>query len=696
MPEPPNKNKILNHGLAPEKQMFRRQQYQLRNGIYIDACDIKLEHWKSFTEKEQTFISDEEWRKRFDGEWYWINDMPIFITGYHYFMLNYWHIQKRLMPDFRENNWALWHLIGHLRGRPDCFGLLIMKGRRKTVTTMVNCYTFDECTRYESQRAGMINKTKTDAYKNNLSRINLAMNLMPPFFNPIRRQNYPKENIEFMPPDEKTSAKQLREGIVRKEVGEVLHSTIMLGPTVSTAFDGDELTVFAADEPGKWKDQDPNDVWDVHKLALMDGGNKAGFGFMYSSVEEITEAQLAKIGHLWDSAKPEPGGEFISENWLARYAEPFHLGYDGKFKGMPCIDPFGFSRHELAIERRQRILAPLIKAKKSRAIANMKRKMPMDIDEMLSPSADKCSFNIEYLTAWHKILTNRIIENPSLGPVRGTFNGHPSTGDCRFMPRPDIDSNDFDHPEAQVYISSMPTQDERNNWRKTPTGIRLPGNPHLYSIGVDTFDHEIDPKTYGGRLSDGAFSVKRLFNLTADHALLDPETGLPPNEPGSKGYLGEGMWSNRVVCRYSFRDADPDAFAEKVFQAAVFYGAVVHVESTKPGRIRAYAKQHGLEGYLYFANPTAEAGWSGADKVQSAYFDLLSILVENYVRAQTDPAVLQTLMKMERKNMKKHDLGVAIGLSDLGGTIPYTPPPDPAKQKKIIVHRKRTYAYARR
>ncbi len=674
LPAPPDKNKLINYGLPIEKQVFRRTQYRMPSGEYVDAHRLNWDLWSVLGDKERHYIEDTEWQRRTEGQWYWIKDMPIYVCGFQYFLLNYWHIKKNLLPEFRENNWCASLLLEHLSRRSDCMGLVWLKGRRKTVTTMANCFAYDWVTRYESQDAGIMNKTAPDARKNNLNRISLAMNSMPAFFDPLRRQNWPAKAIEFMPPDEKTTARSLREGMRKTQNYDALYGSIEIGATGTTTFDGSEKAVLLCDEIGKWKDINPVEMWEVHQMVLQDGANKAGFGILFSSVEEISEEQLDNITELWDDAEPGTGHVFMSRNGLARYAEPFHLGYDGKFRGENCLDPWGFSRHDVAIARREALLAPLVKARKSRAISALKRKMPMDVKDMLRPAAERCAFNLPYLTDWYDARRIAILQDPSDGPVRGTFTGHPSSGKVQFIPRPDVDPTDSDHPDAQVYLSRMPTEAERNNVVRNIFGNLSPSNAHLFTIGVDTFDHQIDPKNYSKQLSDGAFAVKRKLWAPDDDALMDPQTGIPSTDPNNPHYLGAGMRSNQIVCRYVYRDADPDSFAEKVFQAAVYFGAVVHIESTKPGRIRAYAKQHGLENFLYFRDNSHEAGWSGHDIVQAAYFDLLSIHVERYVRAERDPEVIRTLMRMERGKMKRHDLGVAIGIAELGSSI-YIPPP---------------------
>lgn len=696
LPEPPDKNKILNYNLPISKQKFRRTEYLMPNGKYIEANKINWDVWETLSDKQRHIIEDQEWEKRHGVVWMWIKDMPIPLTGFHQWMLNYWHIMKNMLPEFRENNWCAAWLLEYMVRHPDALGILWLKGRRKTVTTICNAFTFDWVTKYESQFAGLMNKTEKDARKNNLGRINLAMNSMPAFFDPLRRQNWPKQQIEFMPPDERTTARSIRSGVRNTLTTDALFSEIAIGATSTTTFDGGELAIFEADEIGKWKDINPVEMWEVHQMTLLNGGNKSGFGLLFSSVEEITEEQLDRVTELWDAAEPKSGGAYISSNGLARYAEPFDLGYDGKYMGKPCIDEWGFSNHELAFKRRDQMLEPLLKAKKNRAAANLKRKMPKDVSEMLRPSADRCSFNLEYLTEWWDTLRLRNLQDPATAPIRGTFNGHPSTGVVNFIPRPDVDPTDTDHPDAQVYISRMPTEQERNNVIRTPSGNLIPGNRHINSIGVDTFDHQIDPKAYSKQLSDGAFAVKRKLWLPDDNGIFDPFTGMPSIDPTHEHYLGMGMKSNQIVCRYVYRDADPDAFAEKIFQAAVFFGAMVHIESSKPGRIRAYARQHGLEGMLYFPDAVHEAGWSGSDKVQSAYFDLLAIHVENYIRAENDPEVVRALMRMERGQMKKHDLGVAIGLAELGSSI-FVPAPRTGVHdgNKLKVWRRKTYSKAR-
>ena len=105
LPDPPPLEEIDGFGLHPSKQKFKHRELpfklkKLNGAITLEdskqeltprqKCEL-MERDPDYYHEEIKFIQ-EEWERRENGYWFFNNGVPTYITGDHYFYLQWWTI----------------------------------------------------------------------------------------------------------------------------------------------------------------------------------------------------------------------------------------------------------------------------------------------------------------------------------------------------------------------------------------------------------------------------------------------------------------------------------------------------------------------------------------------------------------------------------------------------------------------------
>ena len=111
LPDPPPLETIDGYGLHPDKQKFQHRVLphklrKLNGAVFTDdgrqeltprqKCEL-LERDPEYYHEEIQFIQ-EEWDRRENGYWFFNHGVPTYITGDHYFYLQWWSIDGQ-SPD---------------------------------------------------------------------------------------------------------------------------------------------------------------------------------------------------------------------------------------------------------------------------------------------------------------------------------------------------------------------------------------------------------------------------------------------------------------------------------------------------------------------------------------------------------------------------------------------------------------------
>lgn len=74
-------------------------------------------------------IRRREWGRRLRGVWFWNNGKPVYLTGLHYFMLNYWPFQGKWL-DYRRPDRDSMYITMYCIQDPNCLGLNEIMNRK--------------------------------------------------------------------------------------------------------------------------------------------------------------------------------------------------------------------------------------------------------------------------------------------------------------------------------------------------------------------------------------------------------------------------------------------------------------------------------------------------------------------------------------------------------------------------------------
>ena len=179
----------------------------------------------------------------------------------------------------------------------------------------------------------------------------------------------------------------------------------------------------------------------------------------------------------------------------------------------------------------------------------------------------------------------------------------------------------------------------------------------------------------------GAICVKRVLDEFIDggesnwYQFDDPDKKFKIGDPIN---WGSDFVTNRIVCDYLYREADPNDFFEDIILTMVYYGTDFLPEKDRFGACHTYLKLRGYELYL-MEKPTYTKNSKGQQETEGVsatvgnidmYFSFLTTLSAKWANTIDHPRVLEQLLSMNVKNRGKRDLGVAVGWTEYAANQP--------------------------
>lgn len=314
LPKQPPKEEIAGYGLS------KKQQKWTRNELPADFEDL------SDTEKDDFILK--EFDRRRNGYWFFNNGTPTYITGHHYFYLN-WCVFPFGSPDYRDVDRRSYYFWQICEEDEDCLGELQLKFRRRGATSQAEAIILNTSTMTYNAWCGIVSKTGKDASDVFGEIVDLFRNL-PPFFQPqVADRDKPKVELLFAAP-----AKSAKRGVKK---GIELNTRVNWRNSVENAYDGRKLKLALFDEMGKAETMNAERFLEVHSTCLVQGRKVVGKAMIPSTVNEMTKggAPFKKAWQDSDSSNKTENGRTISGFY--RYFVPAYDGFEG------FIDEYGFS-----------------------------------------------------------------------------------------------------------------------------------------------------------------------------------------------------------------------------------------------------------------------------------------------------------------------------------------------------------------
>lgn len=577
---------------------------------------VKQSNNENFVDPKLEAFRNSMWQKRELGVWFMNNGEPVYITGQHFFYLNFWAIPEGY-PKYRKADrdyFLFWHYIEH---DEDSFGMIEATRRRAGKSVRAACIAYERASREYEHHVGIQSKTSIDA-KKFYNKLLKSFKRLPDYFIPEYDTDGVKSGLYF--------SKTYRKGQKLQEMGnDQLDGDITFESSNNLAYDGQKLQTYIRDEAGKVDAANPaNNVyegWEIAKPTLMEGSKDIiGKAIYTSTVEEGGSEPFQK---LWEESDPLKRNENNrTDSGMYSFFIPSYEN-DSAF-----IDKYGNCNIDASMEY-QRIEREA-KKKDPRKYASYVRKYPWKIEEAFYRDADSSPYDVKTLNETLETLTWLHKDNPLY--YRGDLLWNEGIQDT-FV-------TFVENPRGKFLINKIIDPFDSSKWNAVDIGYR-PRALNATSIlaGVDPFDHKAVDIGHTSRMSKGAGYVYH------KHDGLDPEI------------------SEAWLCEYIERPADPNTFFEDMIKMCFFFGCEILVERNRSG-LNNYFDDRGYSHWLKKEKGKKERGVSaGTENKEHASEVTSSWILRNgaNLKKVPFPRLVRDWLEFDIQNSKKNDAAMAAG-----------------------------------
>ncbi|HEU4608833.1 MAG TPA: hypothetical protein VFS31_12045, partial [Chitinophagaceae bacterium] len=309
-PLPRDTNEILFINEPIEKQYWRRQTdlppefegygpLTRVNAEYtqwqeVEGVNTVIALSKADTDKVREY-RDRELKRRREGVWFMNKGVPTYLTGDHYFALQWCPINGLSNPfdngsPYGAFRWfqAKFFYFLEVCGisyvcdpalrisnkRPKCIGGYIVKPKKTGITLLVMYAFANRLTMTAALNAGAMSKSKEDCMVTNMTYFRHALDNLPYIFLP----NIERDNLDFVrfdtPRAKNTGTKKSQ--MRQMGNGKGLNSFFKAAPTKADAFDGPVMHLENLDEFAKCEDPYPAVIYEKTIQTVKIGGMPNG------------------------------------------------------------------------------------------------------------------------------------------------------------------------------------------------------------------------------------------------------------------------------------------------------------------------------------------------------------------------------------------------------------------------------------
>lgn len=670
IPTAPPDDACANFGLDIEDQIFRRTL--IPKQVLNPTGNFGRDSW---TQQRIDDFIETEWHRRRNGVWFWIKGKKTYIPPILNYKMNYWKSITGVEFIYKSSDRDLCLFWQAAVLDPTCDGVADFKCRQLGDTETVVCMMHE----YGARVRGTINAMQSCINENHAKKAYFRLvhghKKMIYYFRPLNQGtedpkkglnlSYPAQHITY------TSIKQKsKEGEVANrssaddyefpEVG----SQFYFGPSNASEFDGTTLGRAYLDEFGKSNGKlDPTEWIKVIKEATESRilNRKMGMIIMTSTVEDIGADSLTWAKTIWNQADPTKltsQGKTANGLWRC-----FRNAVD---RGE--VDRWGFPLAEKITQLIKEQYKMFIDAGDIKGAISFMRKNCLTIEDVFMGANDESQFDIEKLTKRLFWLQNTA---PKKMCVQGNLKWKDGKQDTEVIWEP--------NSKGKWMISKHP-KDFGLDANAKVMGVHAPkpANINYFKAGLDPYDQQT---TNDAEPSLGGIGVKRILDEYIDG---NEQNYYQFDDPDGKFKIGDPMnWgsdfvTNRIVCDYLWREADPNDFFEDVILTMVYYGTDFLPEKDRFGACHTYLKLRGYELYL-MEKPTDKKNSKGQQETEGVsattgnidtYFSFLTTLSAKWANTIDHPRVLEQLLSMNYKNRGKKDLGVACGWMEFAANQP--------------------------
>jgi len=264
-----------------ERQELPRELEKIQSTFQWNDMPVQFKNkWVDYIEKQFDY--------REQGHWFMNNGKPTYITGAHWFYLQWSSIDVGY-PDYREANRILFIFWEACKADDRCFGMIYLKIRRSGFSFMASSECVNTATLARDSRVGILSKTGPDAKKMFTDKVVPINSKLPFFFRPIMDgMDKPKTELSYRVPASKITKKNMHD--INSEEMDGLDTTIDWRNTDDNSYDGEKLLLLVHDESGKWvKPVNIKTNWRVTKTCLRLGRKIIGKCLMGSTSNALSK-----------------------------------------------------------------------------------------------------------------------------------------------------------------------------------------------------------------------------------------------------------------------------------------------------------------------------------------------------------------------------------------------------------------------
>lgn len=677
LPPVPPDHEILFNTLPKADQYWRREPVpEAFTDLFREESAIREEEKKlvdSGQKKKVTYVNPvlekyrrrEFFRRRW-GTWFYNNGMPTYLTGHHYFYLQ-WYLSDNGYPNYYEFSRKTFYFRQHSEEDPFALGYMVIGPRgtgksQEELACILNNMTMRhhatavlQSKNFDKDAKGVLFQTKA----------RLAFNNLPAFFKPVNSHgSQPQNGFDF------TRDAVKGEGAKHVQYGDEFELDSFIFPVLpgDDALDGDTIAEIFEDEIGK-TDPTVADVTERHKVnvkAVWRNHTKIGLMRKTSTVEKMTNGGT-QCHALWKESDPKKrdgnhqtvsklNRMFISALDTDTTAKDIRLP-DGQIIPASC-DRYGFVDRQIANRKIQAAL-DLIKHDYV-AMSSEMRKNPRHEGEAFIPDQSQSIFNIQKLTDRLNYLRNTLTKplytrgnlywlKEKFGPVGFAPDAHAGRFNWAWFPDEFLDKS---RPPDQWKVLNNFGEE----WGYDPRGqsrmLKFPRNDHLFRLATDPIKYS---KTKDPRASKCAIHGFRLMDVNLDY-------GLPK----------EKWKSHNFIFEYCERPEDPETCLEDMAMVCLFLGARMLPERNIPAA-NEYFEQNGLHRFLTYPRDmimstmgdiqinSDDAGYASTPEVIDAYTRRLIKFINEHIDRMVFDNTIEDWMGFDSTNPTKSHMTVSSG-----------------------------------
>jgi len=634
LPKPPKYGEVCNFHKHRKDQKWEREE--------LPDCFDDLEFdadGEAVYEPEHLEFIERELDRIENGHWLFINGKLTYLTGLHYYYLQYWVLEDGYRPDYRDadRKWHYFHDYCHKH--PKILGVIRIKKRREGATSQAGCFLAKVATSTYNANCGLVSKTgDPDAKKAFLNIVKGYKNL-PVFLKPRVEDEESKTTLLFKKKKSKKQNKDRKKGeVVSGDMG--LDSTLDYQNTTLNAYDSGRLTAFLGDEFGKFEKVPVNQYWPIVKKTLLRGGVKVGFALLPSTVNTGDKGGK-EFKSIWDESDHTTGE--IPASGLFRYfspadeaMEPYIGPYGESIKDTPTPEQRAYVKKRYGIDittgATEYILSERKKIKDPVVLSEETRMNPLTEKEAFMIDERSCHFNATEIYAQLEDLDAHPV------PLRRV----------RFIPKGNdgMAADWVDDPNGPWLILKFPDAVEQNAFITTDRG-REPMYSYKYKTGIDP---------HRGSFTKGTKDLSKTAGWIGE--------ALDPNNPDNTGM---------PIALYYDRPRLKEVMHEQWRLACLFYSCKAHFEHDAGDDYYDYFKNRGMLQYIRWTptcaiNPLEKhknnkrlPGTQSKDPFSLAkQLEYCTMYIEHHCHKIKFRPVLEQLLEYEHDNRTVYDIVVAL------------------------------------